>query len=204
MSSFQRLSTIFQRRLAALPQLLLCCGILVFSFVVLPSTEALPATVTLAWDPPASSPVPISGYKMYYGIGSRQYSTAIDVGNRTTYQVLNLVDGNKYYFAVTDYDSTRNESGYSNEVSYTVPVSTTPPTNRAPVASNGSLTTTMNTSASGTLVATDADGNALTYSLVAPPSSGSVNNQQPRHGSLLIHSDHGSNGGAYTFTVQSQ
>lgn len=77
-------------------------------------------------------------------------------------------------FAATDYDSARNESGYSNEVSYTVPVSTSSPTNRAPVAGNGSLTTTLNTTANGTLVATDADGNALTYSIVTNGSKGSV------------------------------
>jgi len=38
--------------------------------------------------------------------------------------------------------------------------------NSAPVAQNGTLTTNEDTAATGTLVATDADGNTLTYSLV--------------------------------------
>ncbi len=174
MSPFQKRSNGFRGLSVVIFRLFFSFGILVFFSVLLPTPEALPATVTLAWDPPANSPVPIAGYKLYYGIGSRQYSTVIDVGSQTTCQVQNLVEGSRYYFAATDYDSARNESGYSNEVSYTVPVSTNPSTNRAPVASNGSLTTMVNTTATGTLVASDADGNALTYSLVTNGSKGTA------------------------------
>ncbi|MGH8126999.1 MAG: Ig-like domain-containing protein [Gammaproteobacteria bacterium] len=46
--------------------------------------------------------------------------------------------------------------------------------NHPPVASNGTLTTTENTAASGTLQATDADGNPLTFSIFAKPGHGSV------------------------------
>src|SRR6185295_1868217 len=46
--------------------------------------------------------------------------------------------------------------------------------NDAPVAANGSLTTAEDTAAGGSLVATDADGDALTYSIVANGSKGTA------------------------------
>jgi hypothetical protein len=47
-----------------------------------------------------------------------------------------------------------------------------PPQNAPPVAANAALTTSVNTIASGTLVATDADGDALTYAIVSAPANG--------------------------------
>jgi VCBS repeat-containing protein len=55
------------------------------------------------------------------------------------------------------------------------------------VASNGTLTTNENTAASGTLKATDPDGDPLTFSIVTKPS----------HGSVTINDV---NSGAYTYT----
>ena len=52
---------------------------------------------------------------------------------------------------------------FSNTATVTITIAVT---NRAPVAANGTLTTAEDTTATGTLVATDVDGNALTYSLV--------------------------------------
>src|SRR5205814_795249 len=46
--------------------------------------------------------------------------------------------------------------------------------NDAPVANNGSATTAEDTLVSGTVVATDIDGDALTYAVVTGPSNGSV------------------------------
>ena len=46
--------------------------------------------------------------------------------------------------------------------------------NDAPVAANGTLTTTEDTPASGTLVATDGDGDALTYAIVGNGTKGSA------------------------------
>jgi VCBS repeat-containing protein len=51
---------------------------------------------------------------------------------------------------------------------------TVTPVNDAPIASDGSLTTTEDTPASGTLSASDMDGDSLTYSLVANGSQGSA------------------------------
>src|SRR3972149_5909585 len=87
----------------------------------------------LTWDPPTTNTdgtplTDLAGYKIHYGTTSGNYTTVIDVGNVTT------------YFATTAYDSSGNESGYSNEVSKTI--SGTADTT-APVLSNittGSIT----------------------------------------------------------------
>jgi hypothetical protein len=74
------------------------------------------ASVSLAWD---ASPSPnITGYKVYYGNASRSYGTPVTIGNVLTYTVTGLTP-NTWYFAVTAFDNSGNESGYSNEVSAT-------------------------------------------------------------------------------------
>ena len=76
------------------------------------------AQITLVWD---ANPDPnLSGYKLYYGSSSRNYSGVIDVGNKTSY-ALNVQDSSTVYFAATDYNSSGIESAQSNEVTYTPP-----------------------------------------------------------------------------------
>jgi len=78
------------------------------------------STVTLAWDPPiGSSSTIIAGYKVYYGTSPGQYGKVMNVGDVVTYTVQNLSPGT-YYFAVTAYDKSGNESSYTNEVSKTI------------------------------------------------------------------------------------
>ena len=72
-------------------------------------------TISLAWDANTSSG--IAGYKVYYGTSSGNYPTVINVGDTTTYTISNLHSGHTYYLAVTVYDTSGNESGYSNEIS---------------------------------------------------------------------------------------
>jgi hypothetical protein len=79
---------------------------------------------TLSWNPPTTNAdgtplTDLKGYKVYYGTLSGNYLQNIDAGNVTTYTVANLSEGT-YYFAVTAYDISRNESAYSNEVSKTI------------------------------------------------------------------------------------
>jgi len=45
------------------------------------------------------------------------YDHSIDVGNITTYTLTGLTQGQTYFIALTAYDTSHNESGYSNEVS---------------------------------------------------------------------------------------
>ncbi|OPY02994.1 MAG: Fibronectin type III domain protein [Syntrophorhabdus sp. PtaB.Bin047] len=93
--------------------LVMCCLFLGAS-ALHPSARAGAAGVTLGWDASAG----VSGYKIYRGTASGSYTTSVDVGNTTSYTLSDLASGTTYYFAVTAYDSSKEESGYSNEVSY--------------------------------------------------------------------------------------
>ncbi len=64
----------------------------------------------------------IAGYRLHYGTSSRSYSQTRDLGNTTTTTVSNLLPGQTYYFAVTDYNAAAVESPPSNEVSFTATV----------------------------------------------------------------------------------
>lgn len=76
------------------------------------------STATLTWNVNTSSSV--AGYKVYMGTASGVYSLPTDVGNVLTYQVNNLQVNTTYYFAVTDYNTSGVESGFSNEVSKSI------------------------------------------------------------------------------------
>lgn len=82
--------------------------------------------VVLSWDAPASnsdgSPLKdLKGYTVHFGPSSRRYSDTIKVGNPglTTYVVDNLRAGT-YFFAVSAYNSTGQESSLSAEISANV------------------------------------------------------------------------------------
>ncbi|RMF86394.1 MAG: fibronectin type III domain-containing protein, partial [Nitrospinota bacterium] len=82
--------------------------------------------VQLVWDAPTTNAdgtplTDLAGYKVYYGQSSRNYGSPVDVGNQTTYILAGLSRGETYYFAVTAYDTSGNESEFSEEVTYTVP-----------------------------------------------------------------------------------
>jgi hypothetical protein len=81
------------------------------------SPFALAAQLNLAWDSNTASD--LAGYRVYYGTASKAYGSPIDVGNVTTYTLTGLPSGQTYFIAVTAYDTSNNESGYSNEVSGT-------------------------------------------------------------------------------------
>lgn len=91
-------------------------------FVALGAQSALAGSATLTWD--ANTEPDLDGYKVYYGTTARTgtcpqggYQTTLDVGNVTTYTLNGLTDGQVYYFSVTAYDTSDNESCFSNEVS---------------------------------------------------------------------------------------
>lgn len=72
----------------------------------------------------------LSGYIVYYGTASRTYSSmstgvglAGDGSTGAPSRIISgLLDGQTYYFGVTAYDATGNESTFSGEVSTTVTV----------------------------------------------------------------------------------
>jgi len=84
----------------------------------LKSTSSSVGTVTLTWDP--STVTNLAGYKIYIGTASGGYGSPITVGNVTSYTISNLGIGSTYYFAVTDYNTSGVESGFSNEVSKSI------------------------------------------------------------------------------------
>ena len=69
----------------------------------------------MSWTAPAGT---VSGYRVYYGTSSRNYSQSLGGGifvSTTNYTVSGLTVGQTYYFAVTAIDSAGVESGYSTE-----------------------------------------------------------------------------------------
>ena len=76
-----------------------------------------PAQVSLAWD--RSPDVGVTGYHIYYGIGSRQYTNKTTFGNVTNVTVMLPARGTTFFFAATAYNGTGLESDFSNEASYT-------------------------------------------------------------------------------------
>ncbi len=103
----------------------------VIIFVLFLPVAVFAGTVNLTWTAPTtntdgSTLSDLAGYKVYYGTSSGNYTTSIDVGKTTSYQ-LTLAGGYTYYFAVTAYDTSGNESTYSNEVYKTLGADTTPP-----------------------------------------------------------------------------
>jgi hypothetical protein len=75
--------------------------------------------VTLAWDPNVEPD--IAGYVVWYGTQPGAYTANIDVGNRTLWTLSGLVEGQRYYFTVQAYNTSRAVSPLSTEVSTDLP-----------------------------------------------------------------------------------
>ena len=110
--------------------------LLLFVLLMLAAMQATAGSLALAWDP-VNDPR-VAGYKVHYGTTSGNYTAQMDAGNVTTSTVPNLADGATYYFAVTAYDGSLVQSGFSNEVAGTVPAAPV----GAPVANFTASTTT--------------------------------------------------------------
>ena len=95
--------------------LFLCSALMLF--VQLPADAS--QSVTLTWNPSIATNV--SGYKIYTGTASHNYSATNTTGLATNATISGLVEGQTYYFAASTYDSAGNQSTNSGEVSYVVP-----------------------------------------------------------------------------------
>jgi hypothetical protein len=104
----------------------------IFSLVIFMSeTGVFAGSLTLSWNAPTQNTdgtalSDLAGYKLYYGTTTGNYTNAVNVGNARVYQVNNLTDGLTYFFAVTAYNTSGNESVYSNEVNKTLPIQSQP------------------------------------------------------------------------------
>lgn len=80
---------------------------------------SFPATM-IEWD--ANAEPDIAGYRVYFGLQSRQYESVVDVGLATQMLIPALEPGRLFYFAVTAYNTDGLESDFSDEVNCTRPV----------------------------------------------------------------------------------
>ncbi len=108
-------------------------GFAVFLFLAF-TTAAAAQNVTIAWDP--NTETDLAGYKIYYGNASGVYGTPIVIGTQTTYTLTGLPAG-IWYIAVTAFNASGLESGFSNEVSTTI--GGTPSTSKCDINNTGSV-----------------------------------------------------------------
>src|ERR1035438_1617545 len=94
--------------------------------VFAPASFASMSSITLAWDPSADPSV--MGYNLYYWSSCRNDTNQVPAGAATSASAADLCSGATYYFAVTAYDASGQESPYSAEVSYAVPEPNPSPT----------------------------------------------------------------------------
>ncbi len=84
------------------------------------NAQASSQSVTLTWESPTtnsdgSALTDLSGYKVYYGTSTGNYAYSVDVGSTAGASISSLSAGT-WCFAVTAYDTSGNESDYSDSV----------------------------------------------------------------------------------------
>lgn len=114
-----------QKRRALKFATLITTSVLCWLFVIGMIVYAQAATLQITWTP--NTEPDLAGYKIYMGTATGQYGLPQDVGNVTSRTItLTPTTGATYYFALTAYDTSGNESGYSDEVSVFIPDATAP------------------------------------------------------------------------------
>ncbi|MBI5411703.1 fibronectin type III domain-containing protein [Candidatus Peregrinibacteria bacterium] len=86
-----------------------------------------PGVASLTWD--KSKEKDLKGYYLYYGRQSGSYTRRHDTERSNKAEIMELTQGETYYFAVTAYDKANRESDYSDEVAVIIgqPLSSTAP-----------------------------------------------------------------------------
>ena len=92
-----------------------CMCVSVGLFLALGVQQAGAGTLTLQWDPSPSGDV--AGYVVFVGTSSGEYSSTIDVGNVNSFQFIDAVPGQDYYFAVSAYSHDATVGTRSAEIS---------------------------------------------------------------------------------------
>jgi len=94
--------------------------IMLIVIIMLLPAIAFAATIQVNWNP--NTEEDLAGYRLYVGTASGQYGEPVDVGNVTGHVMeITPEHGATYYFALTAYDTSGNESGYSDEATCFVP-----------------------------------------------------------------------------------
>ena len=96
--------------------------IVVVTFLITSSLYA--AQVEVSWN--ANTEADLAGYNVYYGTESGTYGEPVSTTETSQLLTLTPEVGTTYYFAVTAYDTSSNESAFSEEVSLFVPDPTAP------------------------------------------------------------------------------
>jgi hypothetical protein len=145
-------------------------SILFLGSLLIPLNLSAFQSVTLAWD--ANTETNLAGYRMYYGIASGDYSASIDVPVPATSGKINgLIEGLKYYFAVTAYNTDGIESDFSSEVQYLVPGLQV---KLPPIAPGTAVSTAQNTPVDILLPGTDPQDQPLNFILQSSPANGTL------------------------------
>lgn len=76
----------------------------------------------MSWQAPSinedgSDITDLGGYRVHYGETSGVYTDVVSIGNSTSCSIGSLPTGKLLYFSVTVFDTSGNESFFSNEVS---------------------------------------------------------------------------------------
>jgi hypothetical protein len=77
-------------------------------------------TARFTWE--ANSEPDLAGYRLYVGTLPGLYSGYVDVGKVTAYELTELLRGMRYYFALTAYNTTGLESGFTPDLTWQVPL----------------------------------------------------------------------------------
>ena len=156
--------------------------------------QSYAAGVKLRWQP--NNEPDLAGYRVCYGLESGKYENKIDVGNVTEYQLSGLLQATTYYFALTAYDKTGNESPFSDEISFVLG-DTQPPE----IASVTPLSLTQIQVRFTELVKTSSATNTANYTVVDGPAVLEAvlqNDQQTVH----LRTESHESGKNYTLLVQ--
>jgi fibronectin type 3 domain-containing protein len=137
----------------------LVLALTLFAWSLAAAAPALAATVIVSWT--ANTESDLAGYKVKYGQSPGVHGTVIDAGNTTSRTVSGLTDGATYYFVVTAYDGSGNESAPSAEAVADLSVPNTPPTITAPANKTVEATGALTTVTLGTATASDAEDGSL-------------------------------------------
>ena len=113
------------------PQKALLAVLLLFAF----TSAGLAQDVSISWI--ANTESDLAGYKVYFGTAPGTYGNPISLGTGTTYTLTGLPAGT-YYIAITAFNTSGLESGYSNEVSTTI-AGTPSTSSRCDINGNGTI-----------------------------------------------------------------